>query len=119
MIEKTLSIHEGIYILLLSLMFTITGVVLDLITWHHNLVELLLFFFIFTEFSKLIIEMIIRPDAPIMIRYFIAGLIFAMGREFYIYVLEKNLTWATFTLISMIILIPLRHYAIYSTKERR
>lgn len=117
--EKILNTHEGIYILILSSIFTIIGLLFNLIPWNHNLVALLLFFFIFTEFSKLIIEMIIRPDAPIMVRFFIAGLIFASGREFYMNLLEKDFVWTIVCLFSTIILIPARHYAIYSTKERR
>ena len=110
---------QSFSIALLSIIFLGIGLKLDMIPYHHNMLVLILVYMIFLEMSKLIIEMIIQPDAPIKIRYILAGLIIASSREFYIALIEKDKEMAAIAMAALAILLVLRHYAIYSTKEGR
>lgn len=111
--------NQSFSILLLSLVFLIASIWLDLIDYHHNMIVLILNYIILVELSKLIIEMIIQPDAPIKIRYILAGLVVASAIEFRIFLVDHNLKWALYSLAAIAILLALRHYAIFSTKEGR
>lgn len=111
--------YKGICIFAISLLLWSTAIYFNMLTYSNNLIILLLYLMIFFEISKLLFEFIAHPDAPIKIRYILAGMAIAVAREFYIALIDHDIVML-FTYLGLIaILLVLRWLAILSTKEGR
>lgn len=110
---------QGYCILLLSILMFSSGLYFNLLHAGENFIVLIIEFLILMEVSKLIIEMVIRPNAPIKIRYVLAGMIIAASREFYIGFLEESYDKVGVAIIAIGLLLWFRAYAIKSTLEHR
>lgn len=77
----------------LAVIFMFIGLDQDLIKTHDNIVVILLWFTILLGLSKTIVQMLTGDDAPIMMRYSMAGMVIASTKEFYISMLAHDAIW--------------------------
>ena len=84
-----------------------------------NILVHIMTFIIILELSKLMVEMLIGSEAPIMMRYLLAGIVVGASREFYISMVEKNWEGMVMYSVAVAVFLLLRHYAIHSTKDGR
>lgn len=110
---------KNITIAVLAMIFFSVGMYFGMIHHHNNIVILLLWFTILMEMAKTVIQMLVEPDAPVMLRYAMAGMVYASVKELYIFFLAKDIMWMGISAGAIVFFMIMRYWALKMTKEGR